>query len=148
MKPVALVLGTAAVAVVLAGCGSGAKSSTRAAGPPATIAGVAVDVSGSPPGPSTPAACVRRWNGAGNASGRASAARRAPKANEALVRAADASGYFSEEAGRCLIYLVTPPKSAVVFVETARGTFRFTADASGRFRANADVDPGVRLRLR
>lgn len=69
-------------------------------------------------------------------------------ANAALVRPAGTSGYFGDHAGRCLVYLVTASTKAVVFVETARGTFSFSADASGSLAANADVGPGGRLRLR
>jgi hypothetical protein len=48
-------------------------------------------------------------------------------------------------AGRCLIYLVTGPKSAAVFVEAAPGKFVFTADASGHFETNADLQQSERL---
>jgi hypothetical protein len=131
--------------LALVACGSGAKP---ASGPPATIAGVGVTATGRAPRPSTPVSCARRWNGSANAAGRASAVRRAPGANAALVRPAATSGYFSDHAGRCLVYLVTASTKAVVFVETKRGTFSFTADASGSLSANADVRPGERLRLR
>jgi hypothetical protein len=47
-----------------------------------------------------------------------------------------------------LIYVIARPKSALVFVETARGRFAFTADATGGFSANADLRPDARLRLR
>jgi hypothetical protein len=47
-----------------------------------------------------------------------------------------------------LIYVIALPKSALVFVETARGRFALTADASGRVSANADLGPDARLRLR
>lgn len=143
MKAPASVLALAVAGLVLAGCGSGG---TRTAAP--TIAGVGVALPGRPPQPSTPAACAHRWNGATNSGGRAAAARRARGAAAALVRAADSSGYFREAAGRCLIYLVTPPRRAVVFVETARGRFSFTADAAGRFSPNAGIGSGVRVRLR
>jgi hypothetical protein len=80
---------------------------------------------------------------------RLSRAHRAPKADAALIQTARRSGYFGEDAGRCLIYLITPPKSAVVFVvETAPGRFAFTADAAGHFSANADLQHDGRLQLR
>jgi hypothetical protein len=145
MRALAAALPIAMAGLVLVGCGSG---ETGTASPPTTLAGVVVTTKGPPPKPSTPTACARRWNGPANASGRAAAARGAPKADAALVRAAGASGYFREDAGRCLIYLITPPRSAAVFVETARGEFSFTADASGRFSANADLRRGRRLHLR
>jgi len=43
-------------------------------------------------------------------------------ATAALIRKAGSSGYFREDAGRCLMYLLAPPKSATVFVETAQGS--------------------------
>jgi len=141
LKAVTAVPAIAAAGLALVGCGSGAKQTT-------TLAGVGVTTLGPPPKPSTPAACVRRWNGSANTSGRAAAEKSAPRADTALVRAAGSGGYFSDDAGRCLIYLITPPRSAVVFVETARGRFTFTADASGGFWANADVGPGGRLQIR
>lgn len=128
----------------LVGCGSGVNNPT----PPVTIAGVGVTVSGSPPKPSTPAACARRWNGAANRNGRAAAKKRAPNANSALIQTAGRRGYFDHEAGRCLIWLTTSPKRAVVFVETAPGRFIFIANAAaGRFAANADLRQGGRLHL-
>ena len=135
--------------LVLAGCGSGAKQTANyTTSPPTTIAGVGVTTSGPPPKPSTTRACADRWNGAANTSGRAAAKRRAPKAESARIQTAGRSGYFRQDAGRCLIYLITPPKDAVVFVETAPGRFTFTADATGRISANADLQQGGRLRLR
>jgi hypothetical protein len=101
-----------------------------------------------PPAPSTPAACVRRWDGDANAGGRAAARQQLPKADAALVRSAGSSGYFGDYAGRCLVYLIELPKRAVVFVEASRGMFRFTADASGHFPAIADLFSGARLQLR
>ena len=139
------VVATVLLALLLAGCGSGAKP---AVGHPATIAGVGVSQKGPPPRPRTPSACVRRWNGRANSSGRAAVARRAPNADLALVRTAGSRGYFSDHAGRCLVYLVTASRKAAVFVETARGRFTLTADASGRFGTNAAVGPGGHLRLR
>ena len=146
------VIGTAVAAVLLGlllvACGSGAQPTAHyTTSPPTTIAGVGVELSGSPPAPSTPSACVRRWNSSANASGRTAAEQRLPRASAALIRRGGSSGYFGDFVGRCLVYLVEPPK-AVVFVETSRGTFRFTADASGRFAANADVGAAARLRLR
>ncbi len=80
--------------------------------------------------------------------GRAVVKQRAPKATTARVRTAERSGYFADDAGRCLVYVIAPSESAVVLVETAPGKFAFTADASGRFSANADLGPDARLRLR
>jgi hypothetical protein len=137
------VLPLVGMALVLGACGSGG---TKAASPAETIAGVGVALHGPAPRPNTRSACGRRWNGSANASGRAAAMRRAPKADTALVRTAGSTGYFSEAAGRCSIYLLTPPRSAVVFVETARGRFAFAADASGRFSANAKLSPSGRVR--
>jgi hypothetical protein len=135
--------------LALAGCGSGAKQTAHdTTAPPTTIAGVGVATSGPPPKPSTPPACARRWNGTVNSSGRAAAKQRAPKADSASIQMATRSGYFSEEAGRCMIYLITPPKSAAVFIETAPGRFTFTADATGHFSANADRQRSGRLQLR
>jgi hypothetical protein len=135
--------------LVLASCGSGAKLTAHyTTSPPTTIAGVGVTTSGPPPKPSTPTACVDRWNGAANKDGRPAAKQRAPKAGSALVRPAGTTGYFSEDAGRCLIYLITPPKSAAVFVETAPGRFAFTAYATGRVTANAALQESERLHLR
>jgi hypothetical protein len=148
MKAVGTVLAIGAAATLLAGCGSGAKGTTHHAEAPATtIAGVGLMMSDPPPTPSTPLACVRRWNAAGNAGGRAAAKRREPKADRALVRAAGSSGYFGDYSGRCLIYLVARQRAAV-FVETAVGKYQFTAGASGRFSSNADLARGTRLRLR
>jgi hypothetical protein len=133
----------------LAGCGSGAKQTLHyTTTPPTTISGVGVSMSGPPPKPSTPAGCARRWDEARNTSGRAAAKQRAPKADKALIQSAGRTGYFREDSGRCLIYLITPPKSAVVFVETAPGRFTFTANATGRFSANAHFRQDTRLRLR
>lgn len=147
MKAAATVLGIGVTAAFLAGCGSGAKRTTHhAAAPATTIAGVGLMMSDPPPEPSTPLACIRRWNAAGNAVGRAAAKRREPKAAEALVRTAGSSGYFRDYAGRCLIYLVARQRAAV-FVESAVGKYRFTADASGRFSPNADLRPGTHLRF-
>jgi hypothetical protein len=133
----------AAAALVLAACGSGG---TKPVSPGNTIAGVGVALHGRPPLPNTASACVRRWNGRGNASGRAAAFHQAPEANAALVRTAGPTGYFSDSAGRCLVY-VTAPHGAVIFVEAARGRFTFVATASGRFPANAKLAPSGRLRL-
>jgi hypothetical protein len=136
------------VAAILAGCGSGAKPAAQQSTSPATtVAGVGLMPSDSPPTPSTPAACLRRWNGAANAGGRAAAARRVPQASGALIRTAGGSGYFASYAGRCLIYLVARQRAAV-FVETSTGRFRFAAGASGRFSPNAALEEGARLRLR
>lgn len=133
----------------LAGCGSGAKQTAHyTTTPPTTIAGVGVRTAGPPPKPSTPTACARRWNAAANTSGRRDSTQRAPTAKAARVEAARRSGYFREDAGRCLVYLLTPPKSAVVFVETAPGRFAFTADATGHIAPNADLRPSDRLQLR
>jgi hypothetical protein len=137
-------LAVAAAALTLAACGSGG---TKPVSPANTIAGVGVALHGRPPRPNTAPACVRRWNARLNAIGRAAALRRAPKADAALVRTAGSTGYFREFAGRCVVYLVGPPGSAVVFVEAARGRFTFVADASGRFAANAELSPSGRLRL-
>jgi hypothetical protein len=138
-----------AAGLALAGCGAGAKeTAVDSTAPTPTIAGVGVATGGPPPEPNTLPACVRRWNGAGNTSGRSAARQRAPKAAAARIQPAGRSGYFREQAGRCLIYLITPPKSAVVFVEAARGRFTFVADATGRFTANADLRQDARLRLR
>lgn len=136
-------LPVAAAVLVLGACGSGGA---KPGSPAETIAGVGVALHGRVPRPNTASACARRWNGSANAKGRAEAMRRAPKADSALVRAAGARGYFSQAAGRCSIYLIAPPGSAVVFVETSRGRFTFVADASGRFSANAKLSPGGRLR--
>lgn len=83
-----------------------------------------------------------------NASGRRAAKQRTPKADAALIETAKRSGYFRSYAGRCLIWLITPPKTAVVFVENAPGRFASTADATGSFAANADFQQDGRLRLR
>jgi hypothetical protein len=136
-----LALVPAAAVLALAGCGAAAAPST-------TIAGVGVATSGPVPEPSTPAACVRRWNGAANVNGRAAVKQRAPKAMSASIRTAGSSGYFRDQAGRCLVYVIALPKSALVFVETALGRFAFTADATGPFSANADLRRDARLRLR
>jgi hypothetical protein len=133
----------------LAGCGSGAKQTLHyTTTPPTTISGVGVSTNGPPPKPNTPTACVSRWNGAANTSGRKAATQKAPKANTARIGTARRIGYFREDAGRCLVYLLTPPKSAVVFVETAPGRFAFTADATGHISPNADVRSNGRLQLR
>ena len=147
-RPLALV-SLLVVGLVLVGCGSGAKQTLHyTTTPPTTISGVGVTLDGPPPKPITPTACVGRWNGAANASGRAAVKQQAPKADAALVRSAAATGYFREEAGRCLVYLITPPKSDAVFVETAPGRFVFIADATGPVTANADLDRSGRLSLR
>jgi hypothetical protein len=135
-----LALVPVAAVLALAGCGAAAAPST-------TIAGVGVATSGPVPEPSTPAACVRRWNGAANVNGRAAVKQQTPKAISARIRTAGRTGYFRDQAGRCLVYVIKLPKSAVVFVETAPGAFAFTADASGLFSANADLRPDARLRL-
>jgi hypothetical protein len=133
----------------LAGCGSGAKQALDyTTTPPTTISGVGVTTNGPPAKPNTPTACAKRWNAAANTSGRSAAKQLAPKANPARIEKARRSGYFREDAGRCLIYLITPPKSAVVFVETAPGRFAFTADATGHIAPNADLRPSGRLQLR
>jgi hypothetical protein len=138
----------AGAAALLAGCGSGAEPTAHYKTlPPTTVAGVGLMMSDSPPKPSIPAACLRRWNGPANASGRAAAGRRVPQVDGALVRTAAGGGYFASYAGRCLIYLVARQR-AVVFVETSPGRFRFTAGASGRFSPNAGVGQDTRLRLR
>lgn len=137
-------LSIAAAALVLAACGSGG---TKPVSPANTVAGVGIALHGPPPLPNTAPACVRRWNGPANSSARAAAMRRAPKANAALVRTAGSTGYFRDAAGRCAVYLIAPPRSAVVSVEAARGRFRFIADASGRFSANATLAPSGLLRL-
>lgn len=133
----------------LAGCGSGVKQTAHyTTTPPTTIAGVGVSTSGPPPKPSTLAACASRWNRAANTNGRTAAHQRAPKADSARIQTASRSGYFREYAGRCLIYLITPPKSAVVFVEKAPGRFTFSAEATGHFAANADLQKGGRIHVR
>jgi hypothetical protein len=129
--------------VALTGCGS-ATEQTQAT----TLAGVGVKHSGPPPTPDTPTACASRWNGAANTSGRATAKQKAAKADAAIVESARRGGYFSEDAGRCLVWLITPSKGAVVFVESAPGKFVFTADASGYFTANADLRQDGQLHLR
>jgi hypothetical protein len=149
MKPAVVLLLTLAWGLCLAGCGSGAKPTAQhTTSPPPTIAGVGLTTTGPPPKPSTPTACVNRWNASANTSGRAAAKQRAPQADGALVETAGSSGYFSDDAGRCLINLIRPPKSAVVFVEVAPGRFTFTADTTGNFSANADLQQDGRLRLR
>src|SRR5436305_2176242 len=126
--------------LALAGCGSGAKPTAHyTTTPPTTIAGVGVKTSGPRPKPTTLTACAHRWNGPADTSGRAAAKQHPPKADSALIRTAGRGGYFREYAGRCLIYLITPPKGAVVFVEATRGKFTFTASATGNFSANADL---------
>lgn len=148
MKRRGTALGIAGAAALLAGCGSGARPTAHyTTSPPTTVAGADLMMSDSPPKPSTPAACLRRWNGAANASGRAAAGRRVPQADGALVRTAGGSGYFANYAGRCLIYLVARRRAAV-FVETSTGRFRFTAGASGHFSPNAGLGHGTRLSLR
>lgn len=138
-----------AAGLALAACGGGAKQAAdHTTAPPTTIAGVGVKTSGLPPKPNTSTACSHRWNGAANASGREAAKHRAPKADGARVQTATRSGYFSEDAGRCLIYVITPHKSSVVFIETEPGRFTFTADATGHFSANADLQQNGRLHLR
>ena len=140
----AIVVGAAS----LAGCGSGAKlTANYTTTPPTTVSGVGVKTSGPPPKPSTPTACSHRWNGAANIRGRAAAKHKAPKANEALIRTARGTGYFADDSGRCLVYLIARP-SAVVFVETARGRFAFTAYATGHVPTNADFQQDGRLHLR
>jgi hypothetical protein len=139
-----LLLSIVAVGLALAGCGS-KQTLHYTTTPPTTISGVGVTTSGPPPKPSTPPACAGRWNGA--TTGLAAARQRAPKADRALIRMARRRGYFREDAGRCLIYLITPPESAVVFVETAPGRFTFTADATSHFSANADLQQNGRLHL-
>ena len=147
MKRFGMFLGLAGLTVVLVGCGSGAKLTARyTTTPPTTIAGVGVTTSGPPPKPNTPMACARRWNGATNTTGRAAAKQRAPKADSARIQTAKRSGYFHEDAGRCLIYLIARP-SAAVFVETGLGRFAFTAYATGHVPANADLQNG-RLQVR
>ena len=138
-----------AFGLALAGCGSGAKQTAHyTTTPPTTISGVGVTTNGPPPEPTTPTACAGRWNAAANTSGRTAAMHQAPKAKTARIETARISGYFREYAGRCLIYLLTPPKSAVVFVETAPGRFAFTADATGHISPNADLQPSGRLQPR
>lgn len=135
--------------LALAGCGGAAQQAADdTTAPPPTIAGVGVATSGPLPKPTTPIACAQRWNGAANAPGRAAAKQRAPKAHSARIQTAGRSGYFREQAGRCLIYVITPRKRAAVFVEAARGRYTFTADATGHFAANADLQQDARLRLR
>lgn len=137
-----------AFGLALAGCGSGAKQTAHyTTTPPTTISGVGVTTNRSPPKPNTPTACARRWNGAANTSGRAAAKQKAPRADKALIRMARSTGYFADDAGRCLIYLIARP-SAVVFVETAPGRFAFTAYATGHVTTNADLQHDGRLRLR
>ena len=149
MKRSHFLFSTIAVGLAVAGCGSGAKQTAHyTTTPPTTISGVGVTTSGPPPQPSTPPACVKRWNGTRNRSERAAAKQKAPEAKAALIRKATSSGYFSDDVGRCLIYLITPPKSAAVFVETAPGRFTFTADATGHVSANADLRQDASLRLR
>lgn len=149
MKRSVVLVFTLAWGLCLAGCGSGAKQTAHhTTSPPTTIAGVGVTTTGPPPKPTNPTACARRWNGAANTSGREAAKQQAPKAGSALIQTAGSSGYFREDAGRCLIYLITPSKGAVVFVETAPGRFTFTADATGNFSANVDLQQDGRLRLR
>ena len=149
MKRLLLLFPIVASGLVLAGCGSGAKQTAHyTTTPPTTISGVGLRTSGPPPKPNTPTGCVNRWNGARNRSGRAAATQKAPRANAALVRKAGSSGYFRDDAGHCLIYLITPPKSAAVFVETAPGRFTFTADSTGHVSANAHLRQDARLRLR
>jgi hypothetical protein len=132
----------------LAGCGSDAKQARHyTTTQPTTIAGVGVTTNGQPPEPDSPTACAGRWNAAGNASGRAAAMQRAPNAAAARLTRARGGGYLREYAGRCLIYLIAPPKSAVVYVETAPGRFTFTADATGRIAANASLRQDGRLQL-
>jgi hypothetical protein len=145
MKTAAAMLSFLVTAALLAGCGSGAKPAAHRS---TTLAGVGVTTTGPPPKPSTPVACARRWNGSTNSTGRAAAVRRAPQANTALVRTSGAQGYFGDLAGRCLVYVVTGSKRAAVFVETARGRFRFVADGSGLFSANAVLAPNGRLQFR
>jgi hypothetical protein len=148
MKARGTTLWLAGAAALLAGCGSGAKPTAHhPTSPPTTIAGVGLMMSDSPPKPSTPAACLRRWNGTANANGRAGAAHHVPQADGALVRKAGGSGYFASYAGRCLIYLVARQRAAV-FVETSPGRFRFIAGASGHFSPNAGLGQDTRLRLR
>lgn len=144
MKSLATVLPLTAMALVLGACGSGGTKTRSSSAE--TIAGVGVTLHGRPPRPNTASACTRRWNGSANASGRAAAMRRAPKSDTALVRTAGSTGYFSDVAGRCSVYLIAPARSAAVFVETARGRFTFVADASGRFSASAKLSPSGRLR--
>ena len=144
MKQSPVLVPIVTAAVVLAGCGSGAKPRTALQ---TTISGVGVTTSGPPPKPNNSTACVHRWNGAANASGRAAAKQHAPNAGSALVQRAGRSGYFHEDAGRCLIYFVTP-ESGVAFVEAAPGRFTFTADVPGDVSANADLQQGGRLHLR
>jgi hypothetical protein len=127
--------------LALVACGSGAKQTP-------TIAGVGVETKGPPPTPSTPGACARRWNAPANMRGRTDATRRAPNAQTAVVRRAGASGYFSDDAGRCLVYVITPLKGAVVFVETRPGTFTYAADANGHFSANADIRENGSIQVR
>lgn len=135
--------------LAFAGCGSGATQATNyTISPPTTLAGIGITTDGPPPKSSTPRACAHRWNGAANTSGRAAARQRATKADSALVQMAPSSGYFRQYANRCLVYLITPPKSAVVLVETTPGKFAFTAEATGHFSANADLQQDGRLRLR
>ena len=144
-----LLLAVLAGGLALAGCGSGAKQTAHyTTTPTTTIAGVGVKTSGPPPKPTTLTACAGRWNAAANTSGRTAAKQQAPKAIAARIEKARRSGYFHEDAGRCLIYLITPPKSAAVFVETAPGRFAFTADATGHTAPNADLGPNARLQLR
>lgn len=149
MKRLLLLFPIVAGGLVLAGCGSGTKQTAHyTTTPPTTISGVGVTTSGPPPKPSTPLACVTRWNSTANRSGRVAAEQKAANASAAVIRRAGTSGYFGEDAGRCLVYLVLPPKSAVVFVETAPAKFSFTADAPGNFSPNAAVRQSGRLHLR
>lgn len=138
-----------ATGLALAGCGSSAKQTLHyTTTPPTTISGVGVTTNGPPPKPNTPTACASRWNAAANTGARAAAKQQAPKAHTARIEKAGRSGYFREDAGRCLIWLITPRKRAVVFVETAPGRFAFTADATGHIAPNADLRPSGRLQLR
>ncbi len=141
MKAIAGLVLLSAMSLAVAACGSDTKQAAT------TFAGVGVTTNGPPPTPNTLSACAQRWNSPANAGGRRAAKRQAPKADTALVQKATSSGYFSHDAGRCLIYLITPPKSAIVFIETAPGTFTYTADATGHFSANADVQASAAIQL-
>ena len=143
-----LVLIPVAAGLGLAGCGSGAKQTAHyTTTPPTTISGVGVTTNGPPPQPTTPTACAGRWNATANTSGRTAAKQHAPETKTARITRAKRRGYFREDAGRCLIYLIARP-SAAVFVETAPGRFAFTADATGHVAANADFQRDGSLRLR
>lgn len=146
--PTAVLVGALGLALSVVGCGRTITASDRAGGPPVTIPGLGVELSGPGAKPTTPRACVERWNGTSNAAARRAIAERVADATGASVSIAPKRGSLSEYEGRCLISSAATQKQAVVFVERARGQFAFVADATDLLAMpNAAAEQDGRLTL-